>query len=86
VDGDFSSGVCGSSGVSEALISYRAICIWDALGIAAALHSDAIVSAQCGDCRDPMRLEVTGGQLAAGEGVIHFAVPAAHLWDNISCT
>jgi hypothetical protein len=67
-------------------ISYRAICIWDALGIAAALHSDAIVSAQCGDCGDPMRLEVTGGQLAAGEGVIHFAVPAAHWWDNIGYT
>jgi hypothetical protein len=67
-------------------ISYRAICIWDALGIAAALHSDALISAQCGDCGTPMRLEVTGSQLAVSEGIIHFAVPAAHWWDNIGYT
>jgi Alkylmercury lyase len=67
-------------------ISYRAICIWDALGIAAALGSDAVINAQCGDCGRPMQLEVADGQLTVCEGLIHFAVPAAHWWDNIGYT
>jgi hypothetical protein len=33
-----------------------------------------------------MRLEVRGGALAHGEGVVHFAVPARRWWDNIGFT
>jgi hypothetical protein len=62
---------------------YWAICIWDALGIAAALHADADITAPCGDCGAPMRLEVRNEQLTRSEGVVHFAVPARHWWDNI---
>ncbi|MDQ3696708.1 MAG: alkylmercury lyase family protein, partial [Gemmatimonadota bacterium] len=29
---------------------YWGICIWDALGIAAALGTDAVITAPCGDC------------------------------------
>ena len=66
--------------------TYWGICIWDALGICAALGKDAVISAPCGDCGEPMRLEVRQGKLAHGEGIIHFAVPAHHWWDNIGFT
>ena len=62
---------------------YWGICIWDALGIAAALGTDAVISAPCGDCGDGMTLEVKGGRLVREEGVVHFAIPAHHWWDNI---
>ena len=66
--------------------TYQGICIWDALGIAAALDADAAVRASCGDCGEPMTLEVRGGRLPRSEGVVHFAVPAHHWWDNIGYT
>ena len=66
--------------------TYWGICIWDALGIGAALGRDAVISAPCGDCGEPMRLEVQQGKLGYSEGIIHFAVPAHHWWDNIGFT
>lgn len=65
---------------------YWGICIWDALGIAAALGTDAVITAPCGDCGTAMTLEVRGGDLVSGEGTVHFAVPAHHWWDNIGFT
>ena len=65
---------------------YRGICIWDALGIAAALGADARIHTSCGDCGDPLTLEVRQSRLVRQEGVIHFAVPARHWWDNIGFT
>jgi len=65
---------------------YWGICIWDALGIAAALGSDAVITAPCGDCGTSMSLEVRDGQLSRGEGIVHFAIPAHHWWDNIGFT
>ncbi|TMA26926.1 MAG: hypothetical protein E6J78_11840, partial [Deltaproteobacteria bacterium] len=65
---------------------YWGICIWDALGIAAALGADAIVTTTCGDCGDVMTLEVRDGRLARSEGIVHFAIPAHHWWDNIGFT
>lgn len=65
---------------------YWGICVWDALGIAAALGSDAVITAPCGDCGTRMTLEVREGQLVRGEGIVHFAVPAHHWWDNIGFT
>lgn len=60
------------------------ICIWDALGIVAALHaSDAVVRAPCGDCGDLLEIEFRDGELVRSEGVIHFAVPARLWWENI---
>ncbi len=65
---------------------YWGICIWDALGIPAALGADGVVSATCGDCGEPMSLDVRGGRLASGGGVMHLGVPARHWWDNIGFT
>lgn len=66
--------------------AYWGICIWDALGIVATLGADAVIRAACGDCSEPMLLEIKGGRLTRTEGIIHFAVPAHHWWDNIGYT
>jgi hypothetical protein len=66
--------------------TYRGICIWDALGIVAALGTDAVIRAACGDCSEPMSFEIAAGKLRRSEGIIHFAVPAHHWWDNIGFT
>ena len=65
---------------------YWGICIWDALGIAAAVGADAVIDASCGDCGEAMTLEVKGDRLVRREGVVHFAVPAHQWWDNIGFT
>ena len=66
--------------------TYWGICIWDALGIAATLGADSVIRASCGDCSEPMLLEIKTGRLTRSEGLIHFAVPAHHWWDNIGYT
>jgi hypothetical protein len=65
---------------------YYANCAWDALGIPAALHQDAVVDASDGHSGEPIRLEVRDGQPVPQPCVIHFAVPAAHWWDDIIYT
>lgn len=73
--------------VSAAGKRYWGICVWDALGIVAALGTvDAVITAPCGDCGSRMTLEVRDGRLVRDEGVVHFAVPAHHWWDNIGFT
>jgi hypothetical protein len=71
--------------VTTPLGTYFGNCVWDALGIAAMLGHDARVDTDCADCGASMELEVRGGELAA-QGVAHFAVPAAHWWDDIGFT
>ena len=66
--------------------TYWGICIWDALGIVATLGADAVIRAACGDCSEPMSMEIKAGRLTRSEGIIHFAVPAHHWWDNIGYT
>jgi len=66
--------------------NYWGICIWDALGIAASLGANAVITAPCGDCGEPMTLEIRDGALVRGEGIIHFAVPARDWWANIGFT
>ncbi len=65
---------------------YWGICIWDALGIAAALGKDAVITASCGDCGERMVVEVRDSRLARAEGLVHFAIPARNWWDNIGFT
>jgi hypothetical protein len=61
-------------------------CIWDGLGVVAMLGGDGTVETHCADCREPMTLRVESGQLREGEGVAHFAVPAARWWENVGFT
>ena len=66
--------------------SYFANCVWDALGIIAALHDDGDVVTTCGDCGEMMSLEVRNAVPVPEDCVIHFAVPVAHWWDDIIYT
>jgi hypothetical protein len=80
------SGVATSFPVEAQGKHYYANCAWDAFGIAAALHSDAIISASDGFSGQPLTLEVKNGQPTVQAYVAHFAVPAAHWWDDIIYT
>ncbi len=63
--------------------SYYGNCIWDAMGIPAMLQQDGVIKASCGCCGSAMTLAITNGSLAEARGVAHFAIPAAHWWDDI---
>ena len=60
-------------------------CIWDALGIAAIANADATVHCSCGDCDEPMTVEIRGGEVS-GHGIVHFGTPAWQWWDDIVYT
>jgi hypothetical protein len=66
--------------------SYYANCVWDGLGIIAALHDDGSVKASDGHTGEPMTIEVKHGQPVPQQCVIHFAVPAAKWWEDIIYT
>lgn len=65
---------------------YYANCVWDAYGIPAALHADAVIPASDGFTGEPLTLEVRGGRPIAGTHIAHFAVPAARWWEDIVYT
>lgn len=65
---------------------YYANCVWDALGIPAALSQDAVIEAEDAFTGEPMTLEVRGGRPVPRDCAVHFAVPAAHWWDDILYT
>jgi hypothetical protein len=62
---------------------YAANCAWDALGVPAALHSDADIHSRCEQTLEPLHIRVRDGRPEPVPCVIHFAVPAAHWWDDI---
>lgn len=62
-------------------------CIWDALGIVAMLGGTGSVRTSCPDCGEPLGVDVRDGRLHHDDDlVVHFAVPAAHWWDDIGFT
>ena len=63
--------------------SYFANCAWDALGVAVALHHDADIFSSCADCGEAMTFLVRDGTPLPQACAVHFAVPAAHWFDNI---
>jgi hypothetical protein len=58
-------------------------CIWDALGVVAMLGGSGTVGTWCPDCQDRLAVRIEDGRVAAAEGVVHFAVPAAKWWADI---
>jgi hypothetical protein len=92
--GDFSrirmappfSGVPTSFPVEANSKCYYANCVWDAFGVAAALHTDAVIPASDAHTGEPLTLEVKNSQPVLKPYVAHFAVPAAHWWDDIVFT
>ena len=73
-----------SSGISPCASSCT-LSAASALGVAAMLDANARIDTDCDDCGEPIVLEVRDGDLET-EGVAHFAVPAAHWWDDIGFT
>lgn len=80
------SGIPTSFPVDAGGRRYYANCVWDAYGIAAALHADAIIPATDGFSGEPLTLEVRNHQPVRQPYVAHFAVPAAQWWDDIVFT
>jgi Alkylmercury lyase len=80
------SGVATGFLVRVGAKAYYANCVWDALGIPAALHGDARVAASDGHTGEPLELEVRNRRALPRPCAIHFAVPAAHWWDDIVYT
>jgi hypothetical protein len=63
--------------------AYYANCVWDAFGIPAALHQDAVVEASDGYTGEPLTMEVRDGRPIPEPFAAHFAVPAAKWWADI---
>ncbi len=60
-------------------------CIWDALGIPAMLHSDAVIDTNCADCGEQAKIRIVNG-VVTGSGFMHFVVPARLWWMHIVYT
>ena len=58
-------------------------CIWDAFGIVGMLGGTGRVHGTCGDCGEALMLDVTDGNVESSDYVVHYAVGAAHWWDDI---
>ena len=65
---------------------YYGNCVWDALGTVAMLGGTGTVESSCACCGEALALEVNNLALRPVEAVVHFAVPAAHWWDDIVYT
>jgi hypothetical protein len=61
---------------------YWANCIWDALGIPAALSRDATITVADPAGRAPLKLHVGGGEVA-GDGLVHFLLPFERWYDDL---
>ena len=80
------SAVPTSFKVDSGGVDYWANCMWDALGIPAALHQDSRIVTQCQDCGEEMMLSIESGQLQGDQGVVHFILPPKQWWDDIVFT
>ena len=65
---------------------YFANCAWDALGVAAALQSDAVVLSECAQSHEPLRLPVSLTGPEESDWLFHCLVPAAKWWDDLVFT
>jgi DNA-binding transcriptional MocR family regulator len=80
------SGVPTGFRVTVLAKTYHANCVWDALGIPAALHADGMVRARDAQSREAMNLVIRDGAPKPTPCIAHFAVPAAHWWDDVIYT
>lgn len=66
--------------------TYYANCAWDMLGIPAALHTDAVIEAVCTESNESVQLEITNGQITNYDLLIHFPLPFARWYDDLTFT
>ena len=72
--------------VEAGRLTYFANCAWDALGIPAALHQEAVVHSGCGQSGAPLRLQVGRDGPEPSEWLFHCQVPAARWWSDLVFT
>jgi hypothetical protein len=65
---------------------YFANCAWDALGIPAALHQEAVVHSSCGQSGTPLHLSVSLDGPESSRWLFHCQVPAARWWVDLVFT
>ena len=61
-------------------------CVWDGLGIIAALGGSGVMATTCSDCGQPAAVSIVDGRLRDGSGIAYIGVPARSWWDNIVYT
>ena len=66
--------------------TYYANCAWDMLGIPTVLQSDAVIEAVCTESNDAVQLEVKDGKVTNNELLVHFPLPFAQWYDNLTFT
>ena len=67
-------------------VRYRATCAWDAFGVPAALGESGEIRSSCACCNQPMTLTTGPFGVAGNSGVVHFAVPTRHWYDDLVFT
>jgi hypothetical protein len=61
-------------------------CSWCSLGIAAMSKEDTrIFTKTCGES-DPLRIDITNGQVIQKDLLVHFSITAKRFWDNVIYT
>jgi Alkylmercury lyase len=73
----------GSCWVETQPHGYWANCLYCALGVAAAVRADAVISTRLGGEAEPVRYRVRGGELVDRDGVFHLSTPVAQWWDDV---
>ena len=65
-----------------------ALCGWDALGVPAALGAAGTIESSCGDCGEPIRIDVRADGTATGASdlVLRVGVRAIDFWKDIYFT
>jgi hypothetical protein len=62
---------------------YWATCLYCAFGIAAALETDAVISARIGGEAEAVRYTVRADGVARTDDIFHLSTPPARWWDNV---
>ncbi len=65
---------------------YWANCAWDMLGVPAALHQDAVITAVYEDTEETAVITVENGQVQHEGGVVHFPLPVRQWYDDLVFT
>ena len=66
--------------------SYWANCAWDAVGIPAALHSDAVIQASFAYPAEKVTLHVEADTVNPGNHLVHFPLPVSKWYDDLVYT
>lgn len=61
-------------------------CAWCSLGIVALLGANATITTRLGGEATPVTLTIENGVVAPAEYCVHFPVPMAKAWDNVTYT